>query len=123
MKKKKEIPITIAVADNCSHNQLVVQVAPEAFDTDNPDSPADTVDDIQDNQLAVHAEHMAVQLLIPAAGMGDAVASVVVAAAALAEFQKLVVMDTVAAGAEHFHLNLAVVLVLDSADYCNRQLY
>lgn len=112
------------MADNCSHNQLVVPAVLVAFDTDTPDIPADTADDIQDNQLVVHAEHMAVQLRIPVAGMGYAVALVVVAAAvALAEFQKLVVMDTVAAGAEHFHSNLVVVLVLDSADYCNQQLY
>lgn len=45
------------------------------------------------------------------------------AAVALVEFQKLVEMDIAAAGAEHFHSNLAVVLVLDLADYCNQQLY
>lgn len=61
------------MADNYSHSQLVVQVARVAFDTDIPDNPADIADDSQDNQLVVHAEHMAVQLLIPA-GMEDAVA-------------------------------------------------
>lgn len=45
------------------------------------------------------------------------------AAVALVEFQKLVAMDIAAAGVEHFHSNLAVVLVLDLADYCNQQLY
>lgn len=45
------------------------------------------------------------------------------AAVALAEFQKLVAMDIVAAEAEHYHLNLAVVLVQDLADYYNQQLY
>lgn len=75
-----------------------------AFDTDTPDNPADIADDNQDSQLAVHAEHMAVQLLMLPAGMEDVVAKVAVTAAvALAEFQKLVAMDTVAAVAEHFH--------------------
>lgn len=46
------------------------------------------------------------------------------AAVALAEYQKLVEMDIVAAVvAEHFHSNLAVVLVQDLADYYNQQLY
>lgn len=45
------------------------------------------------------------------------------AAVALAEFQKLVAMDIVAVEAEHFHSNLAVVLVLDLAGYCNQQQY
>lgn len=45
------------------------------------------------------------------------------AVVALVEFPKLVAMDIVAAGAEHFHSNLVVVLVLDLADYCNQQRY
>lgn len=51
------------MADNCIHNQLVVPVVRVAFDTDTPDNPADIADDSQDNQLAVHAEHMADQQL------------------------------------------------------------
>lgn len=72
--KKKINSITIAVADNCSHNQLVDLVVLVAFDTDTPDNPADIADDSQDNQLVVHAEHMAVQQQMIPAGMGDAVA-------------------------------------------------
>lgn len=62
------------MADNYSHNQLVVPVVQVAFDTDSPDNPADIADDTQHNQLVVHAEHMAVQLQMHPAGMGDAVA-------------------------------------------------